>query len=59
VVCHESDPFHLLGCNRSVERVVLLCGGPTVLWRNIDLCSIDIITLRYDRATGKTSAEVK
>ena len=34
-------------------------GYPGVLWRNLDLCSIDVITLRYDRATDKTSAEVK
>jgi hypothetical protein len=34
-------------------------GYPGVLWRNIDLCSIDVITLRYDRATDKTSAETK
>jgi len=34
-------------------------GYPGVLWRNVDLCSIDVITLRYDRATDKTSAEVK
>jgi hypothetical protein len=34
-------------------------GYPGVLWRNIDLCSIDVITLRYDRATDTTSAEVK
>jgi hypothetical protein len=34
-------------------------GYPGVLWQNIDLCSIDQITLRYDRATDKTTAEVK
>jgi hypothetical protein len=34
-------------------------GYPGVLWRNIDLCSIDVITLRYDRATDKTTAETK
>jgi hypothetical protein len=34
-------------------------GYPGVLWRDIDLCSIDVITLRYDRATDKTSAELK
>jgi hypothetical protein len=30
-----------------------------VLWRNIDLCSIEVITLRYDRATDTTTAELK
>jgi hypothetical protein len=34
-------------------------GYPGVLWQNIDLCSIDEITLRYDRASDKTTAEVK
>lgn len=34
-------------------------GYPGVLWRDIDLCSIDTITLRYDRSTDKTSAELK
>ncbi|MGO9698612.1 MAG: hypothetical protein ACLPX7_05035 [Xanthobacteraceae bacterium] len=34
-------------------------GYPGVLWQNIDLCSIDQITLKYDRATDKTTAEVK
>jgi hypothetical protein len=34
-------------------------GFPGVLWRDIDLCSIDIITLKYDRATDTTSAELK
>jgi hypothetical protein len=34
-------------------------GYPGVLWRDIDLCQIDVITLRYDRATDTTSAEVK
>jgi len=34
-------------------------GYPGVLWRNIDLCSIETITLRYDRATDKTSAELE
>jgi hypothetical protein len=34
-------------------------GYPGVLWRDIDLCSIETITLRYDRATDKTSAELK
>jgi hypothetical protein len=34
-------------------------GYPDVLWRNIDLCKIDKLTLRYDRATDKTSAEME
>ena len=34
-------------------------GYPGVLWQNIDLCSIDEITLKYDRDTDKTTALVK
>jgi hypothetical protein len=34
-------------------------GYPGVVWHDIDLCNIDVITLRYDRATDTTSAEVK
>ncbi len=34
-------------------------GYPGVLWQNIDLCSIDQIALKYDRASDKTTAEVK
>jgi hypothetical protein len=34
-------------------------GYPGVLWRDMDLCSIEVITLKYDRGTDTTSAEVK
>ena len=34
-------------------------GYAGVLWQNIDLCSIDEITLKYDRDTDKTTAIVK
>jgi hypothetical protein len=34
-------------------------GYPGVVWQNVDLCSINSLTLRYDRATDKTSAEVR
>ena len=34
-------------------------GYPGVLWSDVDLCSIDEITLKYDRATNTTSAAVK
>jgi hypothetical protein len=30
-------------------------GYPGVLWRNVDLCSIDVLTLKYNRATDTTS----
>jgi hypothetical protein len=34
-------------------------GYPGVLWKDIDLCSIDAIALKYDRATDATTAELK
>ena len=34
-------------------------GYPGVLWDAIDLCNIEVITLKYDRATNTTSAELK
>jgi len=30
-------------------------GYPGVLWRDVDLCEIGTLTLRYDRASDKTS----
>jgi hypothetical protein len=30
-------------------------GYPGVLWEDVDLCKIDVLTLHYDRATDKTS----
>lgn len=30
-------------------------GYPGVLWNNVDLCSIDVLTLKYNRATDTTS----
>ncbi|MGD0023694.1 MAG: hypothetical protein ABSC37_03555 [Xanthobacteraceae bacterium] len=30
-------------------------GYPGVLWRDVDLCSISTLTLKYDRATDTTS----
>jgi hypothetical protein len=47
------------GCKWNVRIDWADEGYPGVLWREIDLCSIDVITLRYDRATDKTSAELK
>ena len=34
-------------------------GYPGVLWRNIDLCEIDVITLHYDRSSDTTSITTK
>lgn len=47
------------GCKWNIRIDWADPGYPGVLWRDIDLCSIDTITLRYDRATDKTSAELK
>jgi hypothetical protein len=34
-------------------------GYPGVLWRNVDLCEIEAITLHYDRASDQTSITAK
>ena len=34
-------------------------GYPGVVWENVDLCHTNSLTLKYDRATDKTTAEVK
>lgn len=34
-------------------------GYPGVLWRNIDLCAVSEITLKYDRSTDTTTALTK
>jgi hypothetical protein len=47
------------GCKWNAKIEWADAGYPGVLWRNLDLCSIDVITLRYDRGTDTTSAEVK
>ena len=41
-------------------KVLLADVGYTgVLWRNIDLCEIDVITLHYDRSSDTTSITTK
>jgi hypothetical protein len=47
------------GCKWNVRIDWADEGYPGVLWHDIDLCSIDSMTLHYDRATDKTSAELK
>jgi len=34
-------------------------GYPGVIWHEVDLCQINSLTLRYDRASDKTTAEVR
>jgi hypothetical protein len=47
------------GCKWNFKIEWADAGYPGVLWQNIDLCSIDEITLKYDRDTDKTTAVVK
>jgi len=34
-------------------------GYPGVIWHEVDLCQTNSLTLRYDRASDKTTAEVR
>jgi hypothetical protein len=34
-------------------------GYPGVVWHDVDLCHTNSLTLKYDRATDKTTAEVQ
>jgi hypothetical protein len=34
-------------------------GYPGVIWEDVDLCHTNSLTLKYDRATDKTTAEIK
>jgi hypothetical protein len=47
------------GCKWNIKIDWADAGYPGVLWHDIDLCSIEVITLRYDRATETTTAELK
>ena len=43
------------GCKWNFRISWAQAGYPDVLWRNVDLCSIDTITLKYDRGSDTTS----
>jgi hypothetical protein len=43
------------GCKWNIRIDWADAGYPGVLWRDVDLCSIDVLTLKYDRATDTTS----
>jgi hypothetical protein len=43
------------GCKWNIRISWELSGYPDVLWRNVDLCSIDKITLKYNRSNDTTS----
>lgn len=47
------------GCKWNIRIDWADPGYPGVLWRNVDLCTIDVITLRYDRSSDTTSIETK
>jgi hypothetical protein len=47
------------GCKWNIRVDWADPGYPGVLWRNIDLCSIDEITLHYNRNTDQTSITTK
>jgi hypothetical protein len=34
-------------------------GYPGVVWHDIDLCHVSTVTLKYDRDTDKTTAELE
>lgn len=43
------------GCKWNIRISWADAGYPDVMWRNVDLCSIDKITLKYNRSTDTTS----
>lgn len=46
------------GCNWNI-RVDWDGYDSAMLWRNVDLCTIDVITLHYDKASKTTSFTAK
>jgi hypothetical protein len=47
------------GCKWNIRVEWADEGYPGVLWRNIELCEIDEITLHYDRSSDTTSITTK
>ena len=47
------------GCKWNIRVDWADAGYPGVLWRNVDLCKVDVLTLRYDRNTDTTSFTAK
>jgi hypothetical protein len=47
------------GCKWNIRISWADPGYPDVLWRNIDLCKIDKLTLRYNRSSDTTSFEAE
>ena len=47
------------GCNWNIRISWADAGWPDVQWRAINLCTIDKITLKYDRSSDTTSIETE
>ena len=47
------------GCKWNFRISWADAGYPDVLWRNVDLCKIDKLTLRYNRSSDTTSFEAE
>jgi hypothetical protein len=47
------------GCKWNFKIEWADAGYPGVTWQAVDLCQINSLTLRYDRASDKTTAEVR
>jgi hypothetical protein len=47
------------GCKWNFKIEWADAGYPGVIWHDVDLCHINTLTLKYDRATDKTSADVQ
>lgn len=43
------------GCKWNIRISWAMAGYPDVLWRNINLCELEVLTLKYDRASDTTS----
>lgn len=43
------------GCKWNIRIDWADAGWPGVLWRDVDLCNMEVITLKYDKATDTTS----
>jgi hypothetical protein len=47
------------GCKWNIRIDWADAGYPGVLWKDVDLCSIETLTLKYDRASDTTSFMAK
>ena len=47
------------GCKWNIRIDWADAGYPGVLWHDVDLCTVDVLTLKYDRDSDTTSIEAK